>query len=56
MLVDSCCISSYIVYKKFPGRVEMRHDGPTHLENNRVMIYNPTIGQIDTKNNKKLNK
>lgn len=32
MLVASCCISS-IVYKKFPGRVEVRHDGPMHVEN-----------------------
>ncbi|MCZ6901302.1 MAG: hypothetical protein O7C59_00900 [Rickettsia endosymbiont of Ixodes persulcatus] len=32
MLVASCCISSYIIYKKFPGRVEMRHDGPMLLK------------------------
>lgn len=56
MLVASCCISSYIVYKKFPGRIHMRHDGPMHVENSSVMLHYPTIGKIDGTNNKKLGK
>lgn len=47
MLVASCCISSYIVYKKFPGRIQMRHDGPMHVENSSVMLHYPTIGKIN---------
>ena len=54
MLVASCCISSYIVYKKFPGRIQMRHDGPMHVENSNVMLHYPTIGKIDGTNNKKI--
>ncbi|ARD87032.1 hypothetical protein A3306_07535 (plasmid) [Rickettsia bellii] len=56
MLVASCCISSYIVYKKFPGRIQMRHDGPMHVENSSVMLHYPTIGKIEGTNNKKLGK
>ncbi|KHO02207.1 hypothetical protein [Rickettsia felis] len=56
MLVASCCISSYIVYKKFPGRIQMRHDGPMHVENSSVMLHYPTIGKIDGTNNKKIGK
>ena len=56
MLVASCCISSYIVYKKFPGRIQMRHDGPMHVENSNVMLHYPTIGKIDGTNNKKIGK
>lgn len=56
MLVASCCISSYIVYKKFPGRIHMRHDGPIHVENSSVMLHYPTIGKIDGTNNKKIGK
>ena len=56
MLVASCCISSYIVYKKFPGRIHMRHDGPMHIENSSVMLHYPTIGKIDGTNNKKVGK
>jgi len=56
MLVASCCISSYIVYKKFPGRIHMRHDGPMIVENSSVMLHYPTIGKIDGTNNKKIGK
>ncbi|EER20909.1 MULTISPECIES: hypothetical protein [spotted fever group] len=56
MLVASCCISSYIVYKKFPGRIHMRNDGPMYVENSSVMLHYPTIGKIEGTNNKKIGK